>query len=793
MRGICFLVLFAILALPQHPAYGQHGESNPGVNTAEDSGKGGGFGDLFKKLTDDLLGEAAGDSIKKYAAPKIKSVNFVERGADYLIVDITYSRAFAPGLEVSGHASLKGRKIDGVSSPSTPLTTPSGTTQIRIARSKDGTPEIKSDGIFLTFTITQGEGKPDVILDHPVALAKIWSQAEWLDELGPGELIFADGSPTIDIIQEASSNKAKRIPAVSVLRAVSVSRAPAALTTTRLQRTYSHKTVNTFKYTATTTSWVKKEGQVHAGNLVWTCRSKSCTISGPWPTPGLSACNGLAKIVGQITSYGHSKRKLNDKQLAECNKDLGISIATPQKLNLAQKPNLLVMKNFNLANNMRFKVTKPFTISTTDPNKPTGPDPSLTGVDLAHALDPGTGRIESDFAERIRWSKQLIADHSSPNTFYYYPREYLLTREGKSNGGYNLKFSYKYLDGDSNGDNVKLEFEAAPPDMPGDTALLQKLASFAVKPSNGKPVELKPLAIKSVQIKLHGLEGFIAPEKIRVINSPRHVGEKIKIEALMSESIKEEIVTSLRNMGSGGDVIVTLENGEITIPLNLSFSNYSGPWFSDIRELSPSRPLTNLSPFPAGIKGIVGYVIPKSGATRIERQYKPLSEINLILPEAERSATVRHQDLFQNSQSVLATWVDFEAITECDECMNAIEKEVLAVSSIVSKSKLNIEAIPSVFDQFGLFKILVEIKSRHFKSGADWEDVQSFDLRPASTQTSAFLYLDRDKEYDHASFAFRVKPITSDGSPTTYSDWKESSSMDITITPHHINPLVGGN
>ncbi|WP_239234967.1 hypothetical protein, partial [Candidatus Nitrotoga sp. BS] len=127
MKGICFLVLFAILVLPQHTAYGQNGESSPGVNTAEDSDKGGGFGDLFKKLTDDLLGEAAGDSIKKYAAPKIKSVNFVERGADYLIVDITYSRAFAPGLEVSGHASLKGRKIDGVSSPSTPLTTPSGT------------------------------------------------------------------------------------------------------------------------------------------------------------------------------------------------------------------------------------------------------------------------------------------------------------------------------------------------------------------------------------------------------------------------------------------------------------------------------------------------------------------------------------------------------------------------------------------------------------------------------------------------------------------------------------------
>lgn len=548
----------------------------------------------------------------------------------------------------------------------------------------------------------------------------------------------------------------------------------------------------TYHYIAGTHSNVKKSGRVKASTLTWNCLGRRCTISGPWPTPGVGACKNLAKVVGKIKSYGHSKRRLNSKQLAECNKGLKISTTTTQKSNLTQRPNLKVIKNFKLANNLRFKVTKPFGKSTNSSNKPTGPDPSLAGVDLAHTLDPGTGRIERDFEERIRWSKQLIADHTSPNTFYYYPREYLLTREGKSSGGYNLKFSYKYLDGDSSGDNVKLEFEAAPPDMPGDTALLQKMAGFAVKPSNGKPVELKPLAIKSVKIKLHGLEGFIAPEKIRVINSPRHVGEKIKIEAIMSESIKEEFVTSLRNMGSGGDVIVTLENGEIIIPLNLSFSNYSGPWFSDIRELGPSRPLKNLSPFPAGIKGIVGYVIPKSGAARIERQYKSLSEINLILPGAERSTTLRHRDLFRNSRTVLATWVDFEAITECDECLNAIEKEVLAVSSIVSKSQLNIEAIPSVFDQFGLFKILVEIKSRHFKSGADWEDVQSFDLRPANTQTTASLYLDRDKEYDHASFAYRLKPITSDGSPSTFSDWKESSSMDITITPLHITPLVKG-
>lgn len=315
MRGIYFLALFAILLFQQYPAYGQSGESTPGESTTEDSaesGTGNGFGDLFNKLTGDLLDKAAGDSIKKYAAPKIKSVNFVERGADYLVVDVTYSRALAPGLELRGHATHKGRKIDGITSPATPLTNPSGKIQIRIARSKEGAPEIISDGVFITVTMTQGGGKPNVLLDHPVALAKIWSQLEWLDELGPGELVFASGPPTIDVIQKASHTKSRPKPKPAA--------AKPTLQATRLKRTYSHKAVSTFKYTATTRNRVKKEGRVHAGNLVWSCRSKSCTISGPWPTPGLSACNRLARIVGQITSYGHPKRRLSASQLTQCNR-----------------------------------------------------------------------------------------------------------------------------------------------------------------------------------------------------------------------------------------------------------------------------------------------------------------------------------------------------------------------------------------------------------------------------------------------------------------------------------------
>ena len=265
---------------------------------------------LLRACLGDLGDALIDETIKRYGGLSIISMKVVERGADFVIADVTYSGADASGLKLSGYATLKKRKIVGISFQAVPLTNPSGTVQIRIARSKEGTPEIETDSVFLM--ISKKGDQPEAATKHSFELKKIWSQLDWLDELGPRELIFAGGPLTIDVIQKTSSSKPKPKPKPSALKPT--------LQATRLKKTYSHRAVSTFKYTATTRNRAKKQGRVHAGNLVWNCRSKSCTISGPWPTPGLSACNRLARIVGWITSYGHPKRRLSASQLAQCNR-----------------------------------------------------------------------------------------------------------------------------------------------------------------------------------------------------------------------------------------------------------------------------------------------------------------------------------------------------------------------------------------------------------------------------------------------------------------------------------------
>jgi hypothetical protein len=76
---------------------------------------------------------------------------------------------------------------------------------------------------------------------------------------------------------------------------------------------------STFDYTAATFSEAARQGTVDATSIRWQCRGSRCTVSGPWPQPGVMACRALAQQVGRIKSYGHSGASLNASQLAECN------------------------------------------------------------------------------------------------------------------------------------------------------------------------------------------------------------------------------------------------------------------------------------------------------------------------------------------------------------------------------------------------------------------------------------------------------------------------------------------
>lgn len=78
-----------------------------------------------------------------------------------------------------------------------------------------------------------------------------------------------------------------------------------------------------FHYTAVLQYPVPKRQKVKAGSLIWDCYKDRCTIDGPWPTPGVSACRALVQQVGTILSYGYPGKGLGPKQMTECNRAVG--------------------------------------------------------------------------------------------------------------------------------------------------------------------------------------------------------------------------------------------------------------------------------------------------------------------------------------------------------------------------------------------------------------------------------------------------------------------------------------
>lgn len=91
----------------------------------------------------------------------------------------------------------------------------------------------------------------------------------------------------------------------------------------------------TFTYTAQLSHNTLESGQVDANGIAWQCSGQTCTVSGPWVTPGVPACAALASRVGAITSYGRPGAQLSASQLAQCNATArsNLVLARPPVLN----------------------------------------------------------------------------------------------------------------------------------------------------------------------------------------------------------------------------------------------------------------------------------------------------------------------------------------------------------------------------------------------------------------------------------------------------------------------------
>jgi hypothetical protein len=421
---------------------------------------------------------------------------------------------------------------------------------------------------------------------------------------------------------------------------------------------------------------------------------------------------------------------------------------------------------------------------------PTGPNSDISPSYLADRFEHVSPKyIKADFSAHIPFSDEIFRDHTSLNTYYFYPAGYLLKFD--SGNGFDINFLHRSRVDEAEEELIVLTFTLAPRKLDGGMSLIRELAKYAIKPANDEVVVLRRLPISSVKVNMSGLGSLISEENIVIMNSPQKVGDSIRVQATMTQSQKEDVVASIRSGGLAGDIVFTTNNEsfELVVPYFVSFTDFSGDWLSDISQLDTTDSVQNISPYPVLMKGVVVYAKATSG-DKLKRHKIELSEPVVMGPGAKAKADKSFQQLVASYGDVVAAWPDIEPVG-CDECINEVEREILVSPAQASRTSLPIEIIPNVFEQFSLFKVLVEVKSDLFSPNADTEQVQMFTLRSDVTQLETTLYVDRDASDAENSFSYRVKPFLLDGQPTSFSQWQSSEGiMDITITSGNIRPLV---
>lgn len=267
------------------------------------------------------------------------------------------------------------------------------------------------------------------------------------------------------------------------------------------------------------------------------------------------------------------------------------------------------------------------------------------------------------------------------------------------------------------------------------------------------------------------------------IRAPKSIRDPIELSISMKESVMQEVVTFLRNGGlRDGVVLIDAGTANVQIPINFELDQFSGPITTDFSNVGPGHPLRNLGPLPITLKGFVVYSKHNSV---IERSYTSFRNPVYVPPGATRTVP--------NFRSMvkgvfLMAWFDLDQDSSCQSCFDAVEKQLLAVAGLTRKDTLTIEAIPNIFSDMGIFKIVIEVKSPFFTAANDDLEVHDVVLKKDAPSKSLILYIDKDKEVSERRVSYRYEIISTDGkNPAVFSRWRESDTLDITITPRDLS------
>ena len=420
-----------------------------------------------------------------------------------------------------------------------------------------------------------------------------------------------------------------------------------------------------------------------------------------------------------------------------------------------------------------------------DPPEPKGPNPKAA-LDLSDIIeDPA---LLYDVSDACGWESHLIfQDEAAGHVFYYLPREILLLHD---ENGYRLNVQYNHR-AEPGQPSVMVTAELAAPHREGDVTLLRAILreALGLKPSD--PLDLRSIKGLGATVDLKAVTAGLAlpPDRIHM-EPPAHLRQPFRLTLSLTQDEVEEVLAQISREGLSGTLRVRVGSEPVPVPIRIQYSRFSGEWvkgFDPWVKGKPTGRLTNLTGFPLQVEAINAY---RMKAETLERVSKELKKIQPMPPKAQRPFGLPEARSVLG-EGVLVAWLGTSLDTACEDCLKAIDEEVRKGVALAPSDIINLEAIPGVFSEFGIYKIVVRVRSPYFAAGGSGVREREVALTEGENMNSELMiYVPADRGSEPLLYQYRLQVVKETGESLEEGAWRDARKLSLFFGSSQVDALL---
>ena len=406
-----------------------------------------------------------------------------------------------------------------------------------------------------------------------------------------------------------------------------------------------------------------------------------------------------------------------------------------------------------------------------EPQKPRGPDPAAT-LDLSDVIDDPD--LLADLGWVCGWDSHLILqDKAAAHVFYYIPRAFLIKRDAQ---GYRLNVQYnaRAAAGDP---SVMLTAELQAPHRPGDVHLLKSILRQAFELKSTDDLRIKALPGLGATADLQALAtGLTLPAERIHLSPPAHLKQVFRLTLSLTQDETEEVLAQIAHDGLVGRLNVPVEETRLPIPIRIQYGRFAGPCLEGFDAWARGKPisaLANVTDFPVKLEAINAYRMERGRLERLSKQLKPVR----IAPGTDKSLKLPASGELLGDK-LMVVWMGLDLERDCADCIAAIDRNVRKGVALAPGSRIHLEAIPSLFDEFGVYKLIVHVQTPYFTARADQVQKKEVTLTADENENKALMvFVPSDKGPEPLLYKYRVEAILETGETRMAAQWEEARKL----------------